>query len=60
MTKPHKFTVEHLADNRVLLHANGFTLEAISDEDGIVATLFKGNEVQTELAFDWDEQHINA
>ena len=29
-----------------------FRLMVIADEDGIVATLFKGEEVQTEMGFD--------
>ena len=53
-------TVEQLSGARVLLHANGFTLDVTTDTDGILATLFKGDEVQAELGFDWDEQHINA
>jgi len=55
-----KITIEQIDDNRVILHINGFSLDVIADQDGIAAQLFKGEELQTELGFDYDEQHINA
>ncbi len=56
----HTIAVETFEDNRVILHVNGFTLDVIASNDGITAELFKGEVLQTELGFDWDEAHINA
>jgi hypothetical protein len=49
--------IEKVDDNRTILHVNGFFLDVIADDDGIAAQLFKGEELQTELGFDWGENH---
>ena len=45
---------------RIIIEVNGFELDILADDQGICATLQKGDIVQTELAFDWDEKHENA
>lgn len=54
-----KIEIEHLSETRVIVHVNGFALDVLADQDGITAQLFKGEVLQTELAQDWDEKHIN-
>ena len=56
----HKITIEQIDDSRLIVSVNGYEIDILADQDGLVATLQKGGEIHSEIAIDWNDPHINA
>lgn len=54
----HKLEIEAVSDSRAIIRVNGYCLDVMADEDGIVATLTQGDDIEhhvtlKEIAHDW-------
>jgi len=55
----HKITIEQIDDSRLIVSVNGYEIDILADEQGLVATLQKDEIIHSEIAIDWNEKHIN-